>query len=441
MTREIAVLGSGMAAMGAAHRLRGAGVNPVVYDARSHYGGHTASYVNDGFVFDEGPHISFTKDPRIQQLLADNVNGAFEIIHARVNNYWRGQWIKHPAQCNLHGLPVELTVKIIAEMVAAQHRDPGSIRNYEEWLVASYGRPFAETFPMQYGRKYHTTEAANMSTDWLGPRLYRPSIEEVLAGALSPSTPDVHYISEFRYPSHGGFVSFLRPFTTGLDLRLNHRVTALDPRARSLTFADGRTVAYEQVVSSIPLPELVPLMVGAPPAVVAGAARLACSTCVIVNIGLDRRDISDWHWTYFYDDDFSFSRLSFPHMLSPHNAPPDAGSIQAEIYFSSKYKPLDCSLDDCVDTAILDLRRCGLLRDADTILYRGAVVAPYANIIFDLERHEALAQVHAYLDEVGVRYCGRYGEWGYQWTDEAFLSGERAAQQVLDRVVAGKGVS
>ena len=247
MTREIAVLGSGMAAMGAAHRLRRAGVNPVVYDARSHYGGHTASYVNDGFVFDEGPHISFTKDPRIQQLFADNVDGAFEIIHARVNNYWRGQWIKHPAQCNLHGLPVELNVKIIAEMVAAQHRDIGSIRNYEEWLVASYGRPFAETFPMQYGRKYHTTEAANMSTDWLGPRLYRPSIEEVLAGALSPSTPDVHYVSEFRYPSHGGFVSFLRPFTTGLDLRLNHRVTALDPRG---ALADVRRWSHSGVRAS-----------------------------------------------------------------------------------------------------------------------------------------------------------------------------------------------
>ena len=35
---------------------------------------------------------------------------------------------------------------------------------------------------MQYTRKYHTTTADNMSTDWLGPRIYRPSLEEVLAG-------------------------------------------------------------------------------------------------------------------------------------------------------------------------------------------------------------------------------------------------------------------
>jgi protoporphyrinogen oxidase len=436
---SIVVLGSGMAAMGAAHRLREAGLQPVLYDARSHYGGHTSSYEEaGGFVFDEGPHISFTKDERIKKMFAENVGGEYEVIHARVNNYWRGTWIKHPAQCNLYGLPADLNVKMIAEMVTAQFREHGPIANYEDWLVASYGRPFAETFPMQYGRKYHTTEAANMSTDWLGPRLYKPSIEEVLAGALWPSTPDVHYISEFRYPSHGGFVSYLKPFTNGLDLRLGHRVVQVDPAARTLSFANGAGAQYEHLVSSIPLPELVPMIAGVPRDVREAAGRLACSTCAIVNVGLDRRDISDWHWTYFYDDDFCFSRLSFPHMLSPHNAPDGCGSIQAEVYFSKKYKPLDVTVDDCVERAIADLRRCGLIRESDTILYKGALVASYANVIFDLERSAAVATVHAYLDEIGIRYCGRYGEWGYQWTDEAFTSGERAAQRALDAAAVSK---
>jgi protoporphyrinogen oxidase len=180
------------------------------------------------------------------------------------------------------------------------------------------------------------------------------------------------------------------------------------------------------------------MIAGVPRDVREAAGRLACSTCVIVNVGLDRRDISDWHWTYFYDDDFCFSRLSFPHMLSPHNAPDGCGSIQAEVYFSKKYKPLDVTVDDCVERAIADLRRCGLIRESDTILYKGALVASYANVIFDLERSAAVATVHAYLDEIGIRYCGRYGEWGYQWTDEAFTSGERAAQRALDAAAVSK---
>ena len=65
---------------------------------------------------------------------------------------------------------------------------------------------------MQYTRKYHTTTADNMSTDWLGPRIYRPSLEEVLRGALSPSAPHMHYITHFRYPTEGGFVSYLKKF-------------------------------------------------------------------------------------------------------------------------------------------------------------------------------------------------------------------------------------
>jgi hypothetical protein len=60
----------------------------------------------------------------------------------------------------------------------------------------------------------------------------------------------------------------------------------------------------------------------------------------------------------------------------------------------------------------------------------------YANIIFDLERAEALKVVHGYLDDLGIAYCGRYGEWGYMWTDESFKSGELAAEKALTALVA-----
>ena len=75
-----------------------------------------------------------------------------------------------------------------------------TIKNYADWLLSSFGRTFAELFPMQYTKKYHLTTADNMSTDWLGPRVYRPSLEEVLRGAISPTAPNVHYITNFRYP-------------------------------------------------------------------------------------------------------------------------------------------------------------------------------------------------------------------------------------------------
>jgi protoporphyrinogen oxidase len=430
---KIIILGTGMAGFGAAHRLHNEGVAPLMYDKNAYHGGHTASFRYDsGFLFDVGPHISFTKDPRIQQLFADSVDQQYETLQIYLNNYWRGCWPQHPVQLHLHGLPEDVIVKVIADFVRERQLPEPPIANYADWLLTSFGKSFAEFFPMQYTRKYHTTTAENMTTEWLGPRIYRPNLEEVLRGALSPSAPQVHYITHFRYPTYGGFVSYLKKFVPMGNINFNHRLCSIDAQAHVLTFSNGVTIGYDALISSIPLPNLVPMIEGTPADVLDACHRLACSTCVLVNIGVNRDDISKAHVTYFYDEDICFTRLGFPHMLAASNAPIGTGSIQAEIYFSEKYKPFTGAVDDWIDPVIFDLRRCGLLRDDDKILCRKAVLLRYANIIFDHERAAALQTVHGYLDDLAIAYCGRYGDWGYLWTDESFKSGENAGQKALD---------
>ena len=342
MTDRIVILGAGMAGLGAAHRLRvehpeGSALDVKVVDKKSYAGGHAASFRRStpagDFIFDDGPHISFTRDPRIQELFADNVGGAFEALQTRVDNLWQGHRIKHPAICNLHGLPTSLVVKILRDFVDSRQdaqSDSPAPSDYEQWLIAAYGRTFAETFPMVYGRKYHTAPAREMTTDWLGPRLYRPDLEEVLRGALEPETPDVHYVSHFRYPTRGGFEAFLRPFVEASTLELGREIVGIDSKQRHLSFVDGEVRTYDQLISSLPLPVLIQLIEGAPREVRDAASRLACTSCVLVDLAVDREDVSDTHWTYFYDEDLIFTRVSFPHLLSPHNAPAGTSTIQAE---------------------------------------------------------------------------------------------------------------
>jgi protoporphyrinogen oxidase len=431
MTR-VAILGSGMAGFGAAHRMRERGVTPVMFEKLPHFGGHTASYRHMGFTYDEGPHVSFTQNKRLQALLAENIENRYETLNAQVHNLWKGHWIKHPAQVNLHGLPTDLVVSIINDFVAAQQAPEKPIRNYADWLYASFGKTFAETFPMEYTIKYHTTPAENLSTDWLGPRLYRPKLEEVLRGALSPQTPNVHYVDHFRYPSSGGFQAYLERFARETDLRLSHEMRSIDPRGRRIRFASGAEAEYDRLISSVPLPELVPRIEDAPREVLEAAERLACTELVIVNVAVRRRDLLSAHWCYFYDRDVLFSRVSTPHLQSPNNAPPGCGMLQAECYFSKKYRARDKHPDDFIERVVADLRRCRILRDDDEILFKNSMLIPYANIIFDLERAPALAIVHDWLREVGIHWCGRYGDWGYLWTDEAFVSGENAAERALE---------
>jgi protoporphyrinogen oxidase len=261
--------------------------------------------------------------------------------------------------------------------------------------------------------------------------LYRPDLEQVVRGAISPDTEDVHYVTKYRYPTNGGFNSYINPMLAKATLQLDHRVTAIDPVEHVVSFANGAQEQYEHLISSIPLPELVPMVSGAPDDIIEAASLLTATSMVLVNVGVDREDVGDT-WTYFYDPDIVFTRLSYPSSLSPNMAPPGCGSFQAEIYYSDKYKPLDEEPADLIDRTIADLRRTGLIVETDQILHESAVVVPYGNIIHDHDKVPALEAILPWVREQGIHLCGRYGLWGYQWTDEAFVTGEDAAQAALD---------
>ena len=55
---------------------------------------------------------------------------------------------------------------------------------------------------------------------------------------------------------------------------------------------------------------------------------------------------------------------------------------------------------------IRDLRRMGLLREEDQIVFRNAQLLRYANIIFDLERADALKTFTATSTSSGSRIAG-----------------------------------
>jgi len=428
---KVAIIGAGISGFGASSFLNSEGIRPAVYEKESYYGGHTASFNHSGFIFDDGPHISFTKNKRIQEIFADSVDHNYETLQAKVNNYWKGHWIKHPVQCNLYGLPPKLIEDVLCDFIEARNKKI-VINNYEDWLRAKFGDTFAGTFPMQYGKKFHTAKAHNMTTEWIGVRLYQPDLREVLHGALFATTPDVHYVDHFRYPTYGGFVSYLNKFLDKAELHLNHKIVSIDPRNKKLYFSNKHIANYDYLISSLPLPESILMIRGVPEDIVEASQKLACTSCVLVTLGVNRENISEAHWSYFYDDDICFSRLSYPHMQSPNNVPSGTGSIQAEIYFSKKYKPLDKKPHEFVATVIKDLIKCGILKETDEILFNDSRLIPYANVIFDHDRSNALKKVRGYLDDIGINCCGRYGKWGYHWTDNSFISGENAARKVLD---------
>ena len=76
LDRPVVVLGTGFAGFGAGRRLEAAGRRYLCFDKNAFFGGHTTSFeLPGGWVFDDGPHVSFTKTSGSRSILADAVDG------------------------------------------------------------------------------------------------------------------------------------------------------------------------------------------------------------------------------------------------------------------------------------------------------------------------------------------------------------------------------
>ena len=429
---SVAIIGSGFAGMAAAHGLGKLRRPAIIYESAPHWGGHTHTDRHQGFSFDEGPHVSFTKDERVMDVFAQGAVHVEE-VGARITNWFQGSWVTHPAQVHLHGLDPGLVTECIADFVEATNNPP-TVKTYADWLVAMYGRTFAENFPFRYTRKYWTVEPADLGVDWIGKRMYPPKLTEMLRGALTPDNRgDFHYLKTYRYPSSGGYQSFMNELARGVNIRVGSGVVSVNPANKTLRLTDDSQVEYDQLISTMPLDQLVARLdgVNVPDDVQAAANELLCTSVVLVEIGVERADLFDHEWFYVYDEDISPARVHFPHMLAPGNAPLGRGSIQAEVYFSRR-KSLGTVAAELPRRVVEEFIAMGILKSHEEVIFARHRTIDYANVVFDHRREPALAKIKPFIADLGIVLAGRFGEWDYHWTDDATNAGWRAAASLGD---------
>lgn len=423
---EVLVLGGGPAGLSAAYSLNNAGINAMVYDKNNTPGGLCRSFTLDGYTFDTFAHVNFCKDEYVMSML----EGKTEYLthQPEAYNYSAGTWIRNPVQNNLLPLDTEEKIRVIKSFIGRnQSLEP---KNYGEWLEKQYGEYFAKNYPAKYTRKYWTVEPELLETKWVEGRMYTPTIEEVLKGAMSSETPNVHYSKEIHYPLQGGFGAFLTPFI-GNNFYGEKELCQLNIQDKVAVFTHGEKVSYNKLLSTIPLDVLVHSIsdIKVPEEVKEAVEELDYTSGVMVSVGLKKQHKSPALWFYIYDEGIYPARVYCSDIKSSHNVPVGGSGLQAEIYFS-KRKPLTKSLEELKEQTIVQLMSMGLF-EAEDIVVTDVRVEKYANIMFTETIYSARKIVHDYLDSLGIYYAGRFGEWDYLWLGQSILSGKKVAEQIL----------
>jgi UDP-galactopyranose mutase len=269
-----------------------------------------------------------------------------------------------------------------------------------------------------------------MTCDWTSNRVPSTNLWSVIRGAIISTQSNAGTNAKFRYPNHGtGYGALPNGIAESLpNAYVNHPATCIDIDRRTVEFKNGETtVAYNSIISTIPLPDLVKIIPQAPDEVRQAASELKCNSIYVVNLGIDRPDISPSHWIHFPEPELSFFRISFPQNLGKDLVPANKSAISAEVAYSS-WQPLDKAT--IVDRVISDLRRTGVLKEQDKIELTDTMDIRYAYPIYDLKRKQNVRTIHNWLEEAGIYPAGRYGLWAYLWSHEAILSGKQVGLRV-----------
>lgn len=418
MNNNTIILGAGISGLGAAYSLRQKGETPLVLEKNETYGGLCGCFTIDGFTFDRFVHLSFAKDERVLNIFNTSAKRIITHIPNPYNIYNR-KWIKHPAQNNLYPLSAEEKSLIINDFLSRPNNvEADKIDNYEQWLRIQFGNYFAEHFPMKYTKKYWMCEAKELETRWVGQRIYQPSVEEVIKGSQTADTPVTYYAKEMRYPASGGYRQFFSLLAEGTDIRYGKEVTNIDTTKKTVKTSDNTTYHFTRLISTLPLNLYPSLMPGMPEDIKTAARMLKATSGYHVSIALKTRDIPPYLWWYIYDEDILAARVYSPSLKSPNNAPEGCSSLQMEVYCAENA----FTEQELKERTVGKLIEIGIIKEED-ILFTHIGFEAYANVIFDKNIYVCREKVRKYLISQGVEPIGRFGEWGYLWSDQSLLSG------------------
>ncbi|MBC7858292.1 MAG: FAD-dependent oxidoreductase [Burkholderiaceae bacterium] len=463
-----AIIGAGPTGLSAAYHL---GPDTLLLEKNAAVGGWCRSVREAGFTFDYAGHIMFSNDPYVLNLYRILLGANMHWQDREAWVYSKNVYTRYPFQGALHGLPAPVIKECIVGAIQARFgslRQPGQAanepsvkscssvkplddccadgtadlaggngavrdepQNFEEFIYQVWGAGIARHFAIPYNKKLWTVPLSEMETSWLGGRVPLPDLEQIVEGALEPVAKPMGPNARFGYPLNGGFGALMAGFLPHIKgkVELNASVAQLLPRQHIVALADGRRFRYRQLISTMPLPELIKLIGEQAPSHVRAAAQALRHVSVrCVNLGVARENITEKHWIY-YPEDTVFHRIFVQGNASPPCNPPGGFGLTCEISYSP-WKPLPLDGEALIARCVADCVKVGMLRPDDKLLVSNQVDMPYAYVVYDHVRAKNVAIVKAWLAGHDILLAGRYSEWEYYNSDHAFIAGKKAAEAV-----------
>lgn len=427
----LVILGASLVGLGAARQL---GREALVLEREGRVGGRCRLWEGRGFLFDRSGLVLLSRRADLhslyRRLLGDNVQWrmAERWIHTH------GTQIRYPFHASLHGLPPAvvseclmglLKLRLMSSKELESTALPGMMegalestlplssralpfrnrrqqpRNLEDAIYESWGTGIACRFLVPYNRKFWGLPLHELDATALQGTPMEWDLEQVVNGALHPDQGEQEQY--FGYPRRGGLQALAEAMAADMEgeLRLEAEVVAIHPEEQRLVLANGETILYRGLISTLPLACLLALVQDELPDRVRKAAqKLRYLSLRLVHLGIGREQVTDKHWLYCPGDAL-FHRVFVRGSVNPGGNAPGGFALTCEITYGAA-KPLPLEGEALLQRCIQDCRNLGLIRADDPVWVAVQEDVPDVYLIPDLHRNAHLAVIDHWLDEHGI---------------------------------------
>tara|TARA_B100001057_G_scaffold414375_1_gene431438 strand:- start:1059 stop:2318 length:1260 start_codon:yes stop_codon:yes gene_type:complete len=414
MSKNNILLGSGLSALGFLEKNKLQTF--IVYDKNNYVGGHAYSHIIDGYYFDEGAHISHSRNKFFLDYLGTEKLNKANTFKSNICNFKNNKKIGYPIQFYLSDLDITDKIKILKDAFTISQN---KINNYNDWLLDNFGKHLTDNYYMPYTKKYWRCKPSEMSSNWVSGRLPKRDIFKTISSIFFNSYKNKMAYDTFRYPKDEGFFNFFKDKYSKFDVNLNSKITKIDLNRKSIIINNQKEVFFNKLISSIPLVDYLDLIPDLKIQIKNDISQLKYTKLYSYNFKIKKKEKIDFHWCYFYDEKIDVSRMSILNNFNQNDNIDEYYLIQMEVFRRNDEKVDTLGMDQNVKDHLLDFFKI----KENQIFFEKKIVIEKAYPIPLINTEKIRLKIIDYLKENDIYQIGLYGKWKYMWSDQSFLDG------------------
>ena len=408
-----------------------------IFEQADRTGGHCHATIRDGWTFDRGPHIMFSRDKDVLDFMIASLGDNVHLSRRNNRVFVDGRMVKYPLENDLASLTLETRARCLLDYLFNERSHLAeNPANLDDWFVGNFGEGMTDLYFRPYNEKIWNVPLRDLSMTW-SERIPSPPPEDVVKGALGVATEGYLHQLNYHYPLVGGYQAITDAWTNLLaprTLHLNTIVTSIEKDGQGVNVTSSRGVQhFDRVVSTAPMPSLLTMVGDVPASIHEAVNSLRVNPINVITLGYRGEDPNGFTAVYYADSDYLPNRVSSPSVFSPRNAPEGCYSLQAEITFPPGQGYLELSDDALIAHVHEGYVASGLVEAGNDPVFRDVQRLEFAYVVYSNGFGDAVETVRDWAQSMGITIHGRFGSFDYLNVDGCVRRSQELASKLNGR--------